>query len=98
MPLFEYTVEGKRGKLESGTIEAINKVAAIRKIKNSGKTLYLIHELDSRLAAVHERVERLKRITAKPVPYIAPERKKTNWFMWLIPLVIVAALLLIACL
>lgn len=95
MPIFEYVIEGANGKPESGTIEAISKVVAIRKIKNSGKTLYLISELDPRLADVHRRVQRLKRIISEPTVHITPTQARRRSILPYVILIIMALGLLL---
>ena len=101
MPIFEYVDETSEGSLGTGTIEALNKEHAVKKLLKSGIRLIRIDELNYTQQKTYDRLERLKRLKN----YISPQRvmpkplavkkKKRNyiWLLWLIIPAIVLALI-----
>lgn len=62
MPLFEYAGERNGGDIISGTIEAMNKELAIKKLIHNNIKLLRIDELSYTQEIIHKRLQRLKRM------------------------------------
>jgi hypothetical protein len=103
MPLYEFTEETQDGYVAQGTIEALNKEQAIKKLRAMGVRIIMIDKLSHTQQIIHDKLMHLRSLKeqmepSKPIlSYDRIQRRRRNygWLLWLVIPAIVAIFFLL---